>query len=332
MVKSHFKGKRHRVLFAPFVHPEAREVAATYNIGMGLGFETLPAGPDGRVGMDALEANLSGETGAVVFQYPDYLGYLEDKLAELIAKVHSVGALAIVVYYPFAAGLLRTPGELGADIVCGEAQCLGNYLSYGGPYCGFLACNEELVRVLPGRLIGRTRCDRGGEPGEGFVMTLQAREQHIRRDKALSNICTNQALLALRVCIYLGAVGREGFRYLAAQCHETACLAFDRLSSLPGVEPFYPGRQFFNEFTLRLPKGKAKEVHNAGLARQQALLAGFLPAFGSDGEHFGSGVSTAAEQAKGLHYELDDALTLCFTESHSAADVEELVALLKEVL
>lgn len=320
MVKSHFKGKRSRICFAPYVHPEAREVAATYNIGMGLGFETLPAAADGSVDKAAFESALSGETGAVVFQYPDYLGYLEADLSELIARVHSAGALAIVVYYPFAAGILRTPGELGADIVCGEAQCLGNYLSYGGPYCGFLACKEELVRVLPGRLIGRTRCERNGEPGEGFVMTLQAREQHIRRDKALSNICTNQALLALRVCIYLGAVGREGFRYLAAQCHETACLAFDRLTELAGVEPYFPGRQFFNEFTLRLPPGKAKAVHSAGLAQKQAVLAGFLPAYGSDGSHFK------------LEAGLDDALTVCFTESHSPADVDGLVQLIKGVL
>lgn len=318
MVKSHFKGKRPRVLFAPFVNPEAREVAATYNIGMGLSLETLPADSAGRVDSAALAQALGEDLGAVVFQYPDYLGYLEDELEAHIAAVHRTGALAIVLFYPFAAGVLRTPGELGADIVCGDAQCLGNYMSYGGPLCGFLACTPELVRVLPGRLIGRTRCERDGQPGEGFVMTLQAREQHIRRDKALSNICTNQALLALRVCIYLGAVGREGFRQLSAQCHQTACAVHDALTALPGVEPCFAGRSFFNEFTLRLPDGKAAAASNAGLSRKQAILAGFLTGRQSDGT-----------PAPGLPA---DCLTLSFTEAHTPDDVATLVALVKEVL
>ena len=317
MVKSHFKGRRNEVWFAPFVNPEAREVATTYNHGIGLALDTLRADANGRLDTAHLSEVLGEGTGAVVFQYPDYLGNLEEELAAQISMVKKAGAAAIVVFYPYAAGLLRPPGELGADIVCGEAQCLGNYMSYGGPYCGFLACREEFIRVLPGRLIGRTHCLRDGKPGEGFVMTLQAREQHIRRDKATSNICTNQALLALRVCIYLGSVGREGFRALAAQCHQTACEAFDELTSLPQVSPVFEARSFFNEFTLRFPPGKAKEIQERGLAH--GMLAGISPLRQSDGT-----VNAVAG--------LEDCLTFAFTEMHRPDDIAVLVQLLREVL
>jgi glycine dehydrogenase subunit 1 len=314
MVKSHFKHKRPRILFAPGVSPEAKEVAATYNHGMQMEFADIPATADGRCDPAALAAALSDEVGAVVFQYPDYYGYLDEGLEGLCAQVRAAGAAVIIAFYPYAAGLLKTPGELGADIVCGEAQCFGNYLSFGGPYCGFLACREQFVRVLPGRLIGRTTCIRDGAPGEGFVMTLQAREQHIRRDKATSNICTNQALLALRVCVYLSAIGREGFRALAAQCHANACTAFEALTALPGVEQLFAGRQFFNEFTLKFAPGKAQATHDHCLHRYNPLLAGFVTGIQSDGSGTG------------------DCLTFAFTEAHDAEGIGELVAAVKEAL
>jgi len=216
-----------------------------------------------------------------------------------------------------------------------EAQCLGNYLSFGGPYCGFLACRETFVRVLPGRVIGMTTCIRDGAPGMGFVMTLQAREQHIRRDKATSNICSNQALLALRTCIYLGAVGREGFRALAAKCHANACSAFDQLTALPGVEPLHPGRQFFNEFTIRLPVGKAPAVHQHCLQMAQPILAGFVTEVQSD-QSVGAALVRPSGSAEAGQDRISavptDYLTLAFTEVHSPDDIAALVSAVKEAL
>ncbi|HES58079.1 MAG TPA: aminomethyl-transferring glycine dehydrogenase subunit GcvPA, partial [Firmicutes bacterium] len=266
------RGKRPRVLCAPFVDRERWRIVETYNLGPRLTLQTLAPGPDGRLSPAALDAALSDDVACVVFQYPDCLGYLEEELAALIETAHRHGALAVFSYYPFASGLLKSPGELGADIVSGDAQCFGNPMAYGGPLLGFIACREKLVRNLPGRLIGRTVCERRQAPGEqfedgeAFVMTLQAREQHIRRDKAMSNICTNQALMALRSCIYLGAVGKSGLEQLAGLCHANALHAHGRLTEIDGVEDYFPGRSFFNEFTLRFPPGRAKEIHDAALA------------------------------------------------------------------
>ena len=161
----------------------------------------------------------------------------------LFAEVHKAGALVIVMFYPFAAGLLKTPGELGADIVCGEAQCLGNYMGFGGPLLGFLACLKQHVRVLPGRLIGRTNCERNGEAeGEGFVMTLQAREQHIRREKATSNICSNEALLGTA---HLHLHGRGRPARASPSWRRSATIQPARRMSgcvkLAGVTDYYPG-------------------------------------------------------------------------------------------
>ena len=311
------KGKRRRVLFTPFVSAEATNVVNTYNYGAGMNSQILPANQQGRLSRETLSAALSDDVACVVFQYPDCLGYLEEDLAELTALVRASGALAIFLFYPFAAGLLRTPGELGADIVCGEAQCLGNYVNYGGPYCGFLACRADFVRVLPGRLIGRTICERNGEEGLGFVMTLQAREQHIRRNKAMSNICSNQALLALRACIYMGSVGRHGFRQLAAMCHANALSAHEKLVNITGVQDAFPDRHFFNEFTLRFPSGLAQEIRRRGL--EQGMLAGIIPLTESDGtQQIDSGVG--------------DCLCFAFTELHNEEDSDALARLVWEVV
>ena len=314
------KGKRKQVLFAPFINAEHRSVVDTYCLGLEMQTQVLSADEQGRLTPEALREALSDDVACVVFQYPDCLGYLEEDLAALCSIVKECGALVIFSFYPYAAGLLKTPGELGADIVSGEAQCFGNYVNYGGPYCGFLACRDEFVRVLPGRLIGRTVCRRDGEPGLGFVMTLQAREQHIRRNKAMSNICSNQALLALRACIYLGSVGRNGFRQLAAMCHENALEAHAKLVNITGVQDAFPERHFFNEFTLRFPKGQAEEIRRRGL--EQGMLVGIHPLVESDGN-----VNT--ESNAGL---VSDCLTFAFTEIHTSADSDELARLVWEVV
>lgn len=311
MASLHSKGLRNKVVFAPHVDPQAKDVVAAYNIGMELDLVTgnPPAGRyEGECNLAEL---LDDNTACVVFQYPNCLGYLYPDLEQRFAEVHAAGALVVVLYYPFAAGLLKTPGELGADIVCGEAQCLGNPMAFGGPLLGFLGCTEKLVRVMPGRLIGRTKCERGDAEGEGFVMTLQAREQHIRRVRATSNICSNEALLALRTCIYMGSIGRQGFIQLAGLCHESALIAHRQLTALPGVSDYYTGRMFFNEFTLLFPPGKRDEIYSRALS--QGMLAGIKP---------------DSRQAP----DLDNALTFAFTEIHSAADIAALTDCVKEVL
>ncbi len=314
------KGKRSRVLFAPFVNAEFRNVVDTYCIGMEMRTEVLTASEQGRLSPQTLRDALSDDVACVVFQYPDCLGYLDEDMEELTAIVRESGALCIFSFYPFAAGLLKTPGELGADIVCGEAQCFGNYVNYGGPYCGFLACREQFVRVLPGRLIGRTVCERDGSPGMGFVMTLQAREQHIRRNKAMSNICSNQALLALRACIYLGSVGRNGFRQLAALCHANAMSAHEKLVNITGVQDAFPGRHFFNEFTLRFPSSQARQIRQRGL--EQGMLVGIHPLVESDG-------TLNSDSNAGM---VEDCLTFAFTEMQDEADSDALARLVWEVV
>lgn len=311
MAYYHGKGKRNRVLFAPHVSPEGRQVCMTYCAGIDVTLEDVPPTRDGRTDPAALKQLLGTDVAAVVFQMPQCLGYLEENLEELINAVHAAGAAAIVLFYPMAAGMLKSPGELGADIVCGEAQCLGNHMGFGGPLLGFLACREAFVRVLPGRLIGRTVCERDGEPGEGFVMTLQAREQHIRREKATSNICSNEALLALRTCIYMGAVGLGGFQHISALCHANACHARDVLGELPGVSDFYPGRLFFNEFGLRFPAGMRDRIYDHAIER--GILAGIKP-----DDRCMEGLS--------------DALVFAFTEVHRADDIAALRDAILEVL
>lgn len=311
MARSVFKGKRRRVIFAPHVNPAAKDIVATYNAGLGIELVT-GSPPGGRYeGECGLHKLLDDDVACVVFQYPDCLGYLAEDLAERIAETQAAGALAIVSFYPFAAGLLKSPGEMGADIVVGEAQCLGNPMGFGGPLLGYIACREKYVRVLPGRLIGRTACERDGEPGEGFVMTLQAREQHIRRGRATSNICTNEALLALRTCIYMGAIGHSGFTQLAGVCHANACRAHDALLKVPGVRDYYANKAFFNEFTLLFPPGKRDLLYDAALER--GMLAGIKP---------------DARQAP----DLNDALAFAFTEVHCGEDIEALVTCIQEVL
>jgi glycine dehydrogenase subunit 1 len=199
--------------------------------------------------MERLLGSIDGETGAVVVQYPNILGHIAD-LSELAERVHAAGALLIaVVTEPVALGLLRPPGEMGADIVVGEGQAIGVGLNFGGPYVGLFACKEKFVRQMPGRLAGET-VDAEGK--RGFVLTLSTREQHIRREKATSNICTNSGLCALAFSIHMTLLGEKGLRQLAELNHAKAVAAAERLAQVPDVE--LVSGPFFNEFTLRLPQ------------------------------------------------------------------------------
>ena len=207
MAYHNFRGKRPKIILSSAVHPQYREVLCSYLCGYeNINIETLGADFKLPGSPDDLADHVDNETALVVVQYPDFFGRIFD-LTKLAQKVHGAGALLAVVTNPIALGLLKTPGEMGADIVVGEGQPLGIPISFGGPYLGFFATRKEYVRKISGRLVGET-ADASGR--RGYVLTLTAREQHIRRDKATSNICTNQGLLALAATIYLSLVGQIG--------------------------------------------------------------------------------------------------------------------------
>lgn len=264
--------RRHHLLVAANIHPESREVLETYTCGSGQTIGTIihdgPAGssPSGRIDLKALAAQLklSDETAAVILQNPNFFGVVEDirAVAEL---AHAHKALLIVSSDPIALGLLEAPGKLGADIVIGEGQSLGNSLNFGGPYLGFFAAGQDLMRRMPGRIVGETT-DANGR--RCFVLTIQTREQHIRRDKATSNICTNEALNALAAAIYLSLAGPEGLRSAAGLSLQKAHYLRQCLLQLPGFGPAFSG-PFFKEFTVRFSG-------NLVVLNQRLLEKGFI--------------------------------------------------------
>jgi glycine dehydrogenase subunit 1 len=239
--------KRRRLVLSAGVHPEAREIVRT--TAKGLGLEVVEVGCEGgATPAAALAAAIDGDTAAVLVQSPNFFGVIED-IAAVEPRIHAAGGLLVASCNPLSLGLLEAPGRLGADIVVGDAQPLGIPASLGGPTCGYFAAAEKWTRRMPGRIVGQT-VDREGK--RGFVLTLQAREQHIRREKATSNICSNQALLALCASVYLSLMGKEGIREVARLNLQKAHYAARRLSAVPGVSLAYPA-PFFNEFVLRLP-------------------------------------------------------------------------------
>ncbi len=252
-------GGRSRVLVGDGVDPRSVETLRTYGRGSGYAPEPL--------GDEATTSTVAADVAAVVVQHPNVYGVLED-VRSLADVAHDAGALLIQIFDPTSLGILAPPGELGADIAVAEGQPFGNRLNYGGPYLGMLATRIEHVRKMPGRIVGAT-VDVDGRPG--YVLTLQAREQHIRREKATSNICTNQTLMALAATVHLAWLGPAGLAELGRQCASKAAYAFDALTAIPGVEPAFPGRAFFKEFTIRLPR-PAAEVRDALIHR--GFLAG----------------------------------------------------------
>jgi glycine dehydrogenase subunit 1 len=250
-----------QVVVAESVHPEYRQVLATYLAQMEPKLVTVPA-PGGQAAADAFTQALTDQTAAVVVQYPNVFGQLED-VRSIVASAQARGALAIVIVDPISLGLLNRPGDYGADIVVAEGQSLGNSLAFGGPYLGIMACREAYVRKMPGRIVGETT-DRNGK--RCWVLTLQTREQHIRREKATSNICTNQGLLALRASIYLAVMGPGGLRQAAELSTRKAHYAAERLAAVPGLSLAFPG-PFFKEFVVRCqkdPKHVLAEVGRLG--------------------------------------------------------------------
>jgi glycine dehydrogenase subunit 1 len=241
-----FRGKRKKVVLSPALHPHYRATIRTYNLGIGLHLCGDEPGADLNAGPEALLPYIDDETGIVIVQYPDFFGRVFD-LGSLADAVHEAGALLAVAVNPIALAMFKSPGEYGADIVTGEGQPLGIPMAFGGPYLGILATRQKYVRSLAGRLVGETVDSRGQR---GFVLTLNTREQHIRRERASSNICSNQGLVALAATVYISLLGKQGLRQVAELCYHKAHYAADQITSLPDYE-MWSDQPFFNEFVVR---------------------------------------------------------------------------------
>jgi glycine dehydrogenase subunit 1 len=299
----HVTGRTGDVVVPETVHPEYRQVLATYLTNLGVKLVTLPC-PDGFLNPDDLKKAVSDQTAAVVVQHPNFFGHLEEA-AEVTRIAHDAGALAVASFDPIGTGILKRPGEYGADIAVAEGQCLGTPMGYGGPYLGVMACRSEFVRKIPGRLVGETT-DRNGR--RCWVLTLQTREQHIRRATATSNICTNQGLFALRATVYLTALGPQGLKETAELCLRKAHYAADQLAQVPGVSVRF-NRPFFKEFAVRVPgdvPGLLKKL------RAQGYFAGL---------------------AAGRWYpHLADTLTVAVTEKRTKAEIDGLAGAVRAAI
>jgi glycine dehydrogenase subunit 1 len=294
---------RHRAVVARSLHPEYRQVLDTYTRNLGLHIEEIGFTSSGQLDAARLEAAIDNETAALVVQSPNFFGVLE-QIPQLAALAHAKGALLIVaITEGVSLGAVRPPAE--ADIVAMEAQSFGLAPSYGGPYAGVIATREKFVRQMPGRLAGET-VDSVGR--RGYVLTLATREQHIRREKATSNICTNQALCALAVTIHLCLVGKEGLKELAAQNLAKARFALDLLETIPGVRRAFSG-PFFNEFAVEFPR--SVKMVNADLLREKII--GPLP-------------------LGGTYADLTKRALFCVTETTSRAEIERMAAAVREIL
>jgi glycine dehydrogenase subunit 1 len=267
MAYQNFRGKKNKVILSPTLNPQYRAVARTYTQGYDnliiTGDEsTNPSGEP-----SALIDQLDDQTALVIVQYPDFLGNIFE-YTELITKAHEFGALVAVAVNPVALGMLKTPGEMGADIVVGEGQPLGLPLSYGGPYLGIFATKKEYIRKISGRLVGETV---DGKGNRAYVLTLTAREQHIRREKASSNICTNQGLLALAATIHLSLLGKHGLKKVAELNYHKAHYAAEKIAAIPGYSVCMD-HPYFNEFVVCCPS-PARDI-NAHLL-EHGILGGY---------------------------------------------------------
>ena len=270
---ANFRGKRSRVILSPALHPHTIQTIQTYNAGSSITLSGYDAPISPSIGPEALYPLIDANTALVIVPYPDFFGRIFDytKLAQI---VHEAGALLAVAVNPLALGLLTPPGEFGADIVTGEGQPLGIPLSYGGPYLGIFATRTAYVRKMAGRLVGETLDNRGQR---AYVLTLTAREQHIRREKATSNICTNQGLIALASAVYMSLLGKHGLRQVAELCYHKAHYAAQQLSTIPGYS-LWSGQPFFNEFVLHCPEP-------VGAVNEHLLEHGILGGYDLGREH-----------------------------------------------
>jgi glycine dehydrogenase subunit 1 len=292
------------ILVSRALDPQYRATLRTYAWSRGFSLKELPL-EQGVTSVAALEAALTPQTRGVIIQQPNFFGNLEDMRA-IEGLIHRSQCLYIVaVTEPASLGVLAAPGDYGTDIVAAEGQSLGSPLGYGGPALGLFATKQDFVRRMPGRLVGKTVDDRGQE---GYVLTLQTREQHIKRERATSNICTNQALLALATTVYLSALGRQGFYELSEQCARKAHYASEGITSVPGFAALFH-RPFFDEFAVATPM--PVEQLNAQL-RERGIIGGYNLAHD--------------------YPELGDAALFAVTDSHTRSDIDSLVSALEDIV
>lgn len=296
---------RKKVLVARSLHPEYREVLQTYLRNNDVLIEEIPYTAEGTLDRSQLAKMLGPETACIVAGYPNFFGVAED-LTDVAQKAHEAGGLFVTsTQEPLALGIFKSPGEMGADIAVAEGQSFGNPMSFGGPGLGFFAIKKDYVRSMPGRLVGETVDTQGDR---GFVLTLATREQHIRRERATSNICTNVALCALAATVTLALWGRVGFQRLAQMNYDRASDLKERLKKIPGVQPRFSGTTF-NEFVVRTPKEPAALVDSL---LKEKIIAG-VP-------------------LNRWYSELEDSLLITVTEMNTEDQVEKLIQGLKKVL
>ncbi len=296
--------KRPKILVSESVHPHHREVIRTYLSGLpGARVEEVSL-EQGKLSLQSLENAMDETVAAVLIQYPNFYGQLES--AEKIeAIVHKKGGLLVMAVDPIALGVLKTPGEFNADIAVGEGQALGNSQSFGGPYMGFFATRKKMIRQLPGRIVGATQDVQGRS---GYCLTLQTREQHIKRERATSNICTNQALNALAASVYLATVGKKGLREVASLCLEKSHIAEEKITAIPGFSLAFEG-PYFKEFVVKTPKAASEVLADA-------LKADIF-----------AGIDLGVFDAN-----LSDHLLICLTEKHEDEDIDRLVVALSKAV
>jgi glycine dehydrogenase subunit 1 len=298
-------GGRGEVVISMGVDPQYRRVLHTYAHARGFSVREVPT-RDGVTSLEDLDAAVSATTAAVVIQQPNFFGCIEDMRA--IEPIAHKGKAVFVttITEPASLGVLAPPGEYGADIAVGELMSFGNPMSYGGPALGFMSARSKYMRLLPGRLVGQT-VEESGQKQTGYVLTLQTREQHIRRERATSNICTNQSLLAVGATIYLAALGKQGFRELGALCLQKAHYAFRQVTALPGYKAAFSS-PFFDEFVITAPVPAQRLVQHF----EQAGIIGGYP-------------------LREGYPDMPNDILFCVTETRTREDIDYLVGVLKEV-
>ena len=296
--------RRNKIIIDDSVNPIYRVMIQSYTSNLHIELEELRC-TDGLIDRAALKQAIDKDTAAVIVANPNFFGCIDD-FTDVADIAHSHGALLIASCYPMSLGILKAPGHMGVDIATGEGQSLGLPMAFGGPYLGYLACRKKLVRKMPGRIVGQTE-DRHGH--RAFVLTLQAREQHIRRNKATSNICTNEALCALGAQVYMSLMGKQGLQETAQLCADKASYAYQRLTAIPGVKPHFRAKWFFNEFVLDLPCEAADVI--AKLI-EKGFAAGFPLSRYYDG--------------------MENAILICVTEKRSKQEIGMLAEALESVL